>query len=66
MSMTDRAGDCGRQHRVDHPRPGGLDEQTDEREHDAGDEDRADDVGGVAALGADRETPPTKAALVPR
>ena len=43
-----------------------MDEHPDQREHEAGDQDRAGDVGGVAALGRIAATPPTNDADVPR
>jgi hypothetical protein len=49
----DRTGDRGRKDRVDHPGAGEVHEDADQRQHDAGDHDRAGDVGGVAALGPD-------------
>ena len=63
----DRAGDDRRQHRVDQARADEVDEHADQRQDDAGDQDRAGDVGGVAALGVDRRDPADEGRrLVPR
>ena len=51
-----RAGDGRRQHLVDHLDAGEVDQQADEGEDDAGDQDRADDVGVESPpCGADRD-----------
>ena len=47
-------------------RAGEVDQHADEREHDAGDQDRAGDVARVTALARIAATPPTNEALVPR
>ena len=53
----DGPGDRRGQQRVDHPRARDVHQYADEREDQAGDQDRSGDVGGVAALGADRRHP---------
>ena len=50
-----RAGDGRGQHLVHDADAGEVDEQADEGQDDAGDQDRADDVAGVTAVGADRD-----------
>ena len=49
----DRPGDHRRQHRVDDPRAGQLDEQAAQGQDHAGDQDGPGHLGRVAALGAD-------------